>query len=272
MIGKVFDRMNALRPVATKTEVKIIDGIKKIDKNTLIYLSITELSGIVDVAEATILRFCRKLDYKGFQDFKLNLSQELGSVEEGAEGCAKRIADEMADAVLQTYKQIDYEKCKAVAHDIVQARKVCAFAVGASTIATKALQLSLLRLGLFVDASTDNHVQSIAAANLDGRDFLILFSVSGSTKDIVNLAEIAKKNGTKILVVTNYNKSPLAKYADYLLLSVRKEAAQNGGALSTSVAQEYIADVLCSAVCEVLENEGAVNRFKSSAAVADKAY
>ncbi|MDE7373054.1 MAG: MurR/RpiR family transcriptional regulator, partial [Clostridia bacterium] len=167
---------------------------------------------------------------------------------------------------------IDYETFKAISRDIVQARKVCAFAVGASTIATKAVQLSLLRLGVFVDASTDNHLQSIAAANLDGRDFLILFSVSGSTKDIVNLAEIAKKNGTKILVVTNYNKSPLAKYADYLLLSVRKEAAQNGGALSTSVAQEYIADVLCSAVFEVLENEGAVNRFKSSAAVADKAY
>lgn len=270
MIGKVYDRMDAVRPVATKTELKLIDGIKRIDKNALIYLSITELSGIVDVAEATILRFCRKLDYKGFQDFKLNISQELGDEVE-TESRPKRIADDMSNAIEETYKQIDYEYCKQIAAEIIRARKVCAFAVGNSSIATLAMRYSLLRAGINVDASSDAHIQSIAAVNLDPSDFLILISVSGSTKDIIRLAEIAKKAGTKMLVITNYNKSPLAKYADYLLLSSRKEAAHDGGSLSTVIAQAYVVDVLCTAVYEVLGKEAAEKRFRSSDAVADKA-
>lgn len=68
MIGKVFDRIQAIRPVATKTERKLIDRICEIDKKDLIYLSITDLADMLGVAEATILRFCRKLEFKGFQD------------------------------------------------------------------------------------------------------------------------------------------------------------------------------------------------------------
>lgn len=64
MIGKVFDRIEGLRPVATKTEVRLIDGLKKIEKEDIIYMSITELASLLGVAEATFLRFCRKLDYK----------------------------------------------------------------------------------------------------------------------------------------------------------------------------------------------------------------
>lgn len=272
MVGKVFDRMESVRSVATKTELKLIDGIRQIDKNTLIYLSITELSGLVDVAEATILRFCRKLDYNGFQDFKLHLSQEIGSEPLDTANTAKRIADDMTDAITETCKQIDYDLCKEIAEEIVQARKVCAFAVGNSSIAAIEMRYSLLRVGINVEFYDDSHIQAIAAANLDERDFVVLISVSGSTKDIVSLAEVVRKGGAKVLVITNYSKSPLVKYADHLLFSSRKEAAHDGGSLSTTVAQTYVVDVLCSAVHEVLGTEGAVHRMKSSDAVSGKAY
>ena len=72
MIGKVYDRINNMRPVATKTDLKVIDGIMKLKKDEIIYMSITELAMRLGVSEATILRFCRKIDYRGFQDFKLS--------------------------------------------------------------------------------------------------------------------------------------------------------------------------------------------------------
>lgn len=270
MVGKVFDRMESVRPLATKAELKIIDGIRRIDRTALIYMSITELSASLDVAEATILRFCRKLDYKGFQDFKLNLSQELGSEQKDEAAPSKRIADEMIDSIAETSKQIDYSLCMKIAAEIVAARKVCAFGVGTSAVATLEMSHRLLRVGIFIESVSDTHIQSMAAANLDERDLLILVSVSGSTKDIIHLAEIASRAGTRVVVITNYNKSPLAKYADYLLLSSRKEAANDGGSLSAAVAQAYVVDVLCTAVYETLGAEAAENRLKSSGAVADK--
>ncbi len=271
MIGKVFDRMESLRPLATKTELRIIDGIRQIDKNSLIYMSITELSGVLDVAEATVLRFCRKLDYRGFQDFKLNLSQELGGEPETVASPSRRIAYDMTDAILETYKQIDYNECLEIAKKILDADRVCAFAVGASSIAALEMRMRLLRAGIIVDAASDSHVQSIAAANFGENDFLVLISVSGSTKDILHVAELAKNGGASILAITNYNKSPLARYADYLLLSSRKEAANDGGSLSASVAQSYVIDVLCNAVYETLGTKGRERRLKASDAVAEKA-
>lgn len=81
MTGKVFDRIEGMKTVATKTELRLIEGLKLIPREELIYMSISELAMQLDVAEATLLRFCRKLDYRGFQDFKLSISQELGAEE-----------------------------------------------------------------------------------------------------------------------------------------------------------------------------------------------
>ena len=271
MIGKVFDRIEGLRPVATKTEVRLIDGVKKIEKEDIIYMSITELASLLGVAEATFLRFCRKLDYRGFQDFKLNLSQELGSEKnEDDTGRAKRIADDMTDAIFETYKQLDYDDCIAVAKLIIGAGKCCVFGVGNSAVAPVMLKNKLVRAGIYVENTSDTHMQTIIASNLGKGDVILLVSVSGATKDIINLAEIAKKNGTAIVVITNYNRSPLAKYADYTFYTCRKEAAYEGGSLATVVAQSYIMDMLCSAVFELLGDESNKRSLKASNAVSDK--
>lgn len=270
MLGKVFDRIDAYRDSATKTELKFIDRVKEVDRHDLIYLSITDLADSLGVAEATILRFCRKLGYKGFQDFKLHLSQDIATDTTDDESKAKRLADEMSDAILQTYKQLDYEVCLAVADKIIAARKLCVFAVGNSQIPALAAKARLIKAGINAENSSDNHTQAIITANLDANDLLILFSVSGGTLDMIKLAEIARTNGTPVVVVTNYNKSPLSKYADYLLYTSRKEAAYEGGSLATVASQIYITDVLCTAVFERLGERATENARKASGAVSDK--
>ena len=69
MVGKTMDRMLAIKDMATKSEKKVIEGILNAEKNELIYLSITELASRLKVAEATLVRFCKKVGYNGFQDF-----------------------------------------------------------------------------------------------------------------------------------------------------------------------------------------------------------
>lgn len=79
MIGKTFDRICAMKNMATNKERKLIEGLEKIEPDELVYMSITELASRLNVAEATVVRFCKKLGYNGFQDFKLSLSKELGT-------------------------------------------------------------------------------------------------------------------------------------------------------------------------------------------------
>src|SRR5688500_8144492 len=43
----------------------------------VMHMSISEASQNIGVGESTIIRFCRALGYKGYQDFKLRLAQDL---------------------------------------------------------------------------------------------------------------------------------------------------------------------------------------------------
>ncbi len=271
MVGKVFDRIESLKAAATKAELRMIEKIKTIPKEEIIYMSITELAGKLKVAEATFLRFCRKLGYRGFQDFKLCLSQELGAEEKTEpEGNAKRIASSMVDAIMETYKQLDEKECTRAAELIHKANRVCVFGVGNSSIAPQMMKNRLVRTGLPVESTVDPHMQAIIASNLTEKDVMILVSVSGATKDVIDIAEIAKRNGTPLIVLTNYNKSPLAKYADIAFFTCRKESAHEGGSLASVAAQSYIVNMLCTAVFDMQGEESSKRSLNAAKAVSNK--
>src|SRR6185436_3072694 len=40
-------------------------------------MSVSEAARDIEVGESTVIRFCRALGYKGYQDFKLRLAQDL---------------------------------------------------------------------------------------------------------------------------------------------------------------------------------------------------
>ena len=259
------------KEIATKTERKVIDGILKIPPEEIIYLSISDLAARLKVADATLVRFCKKLGYNGFQEFKLHLSQETGMNHQIAADCVeKRIALQMVDAINETSRSIKYGECLKIADLLINSKKICAFGVGNSSITAMEISNVLARLGVMVTYTPDTHLQSMITSNLCEDDAVILISVSGSTKDIIDVAEIAKRNGVNIVVITCYDHSPLAKYADHILLSTRREAAYEGGSVSTIVSISYIINVLYNAIYEKLGNEGRENTLRTANAVSNK--
>lgn len=229
MIGKPFDRIYAMKNMATNKERKLIEGLEGIEPDELVYMSITELASRLKVAEATVVRFCKKLGYNGFQDFKLSLSKELGTVARSdMSSVVKRIAQQMTDAITETSYSLQYDKCLEIAGFLVGADKIGAFGVGNSSVTAMEIGNVLARIGINVTVTPDPHMQAMITSNMTDRDIVFLISVSGSTKDIIDVAEIAKANGVKIVVITCYDRSPLAKFGDYVLFSTRREAAHGG--------------------------------------------
>ena len=271
MVGKALDRISAAKDFATKTEKKVIDGILNIPSNEIIYLSISDLASRLNVAEATLVRFCKKLGYNGFQDFKLHLSQDAviyGMAD--TDSTTQKIALQMVDAINETSRSIKYNDCLEIAEMMINSGKVCAFGVGNSAITAMEISNVLARIGVMVTYTPDSHLQAMITSNLTPNDTVILISVSGSTKDIIDVAEIAKKNGVKIVVITCYDRSPLAKYADYILFSTRREAAYEGGSVSTIVSISYIINVLYNAIKEKLGQDGYEYTMRSARSVANK--
>lgn len=270
MADTVFERMNMIESYATKQERVIIDCIRKKPVQDLILLSITEFSEIAGVGDATMLRFCRKLGLKGYSEFRFLLSQSESKQESEKHDEASLVLNGMTTALQSTYELLDKEQICNAASILLNARRLYAIGSGNSGVAAQELCNKLLRYGMSCNYTVDSHFQMIATSLLDERDAMILFSVSGSTKDVLDVAKHASRQGVKLIVVTNYLKSPLAKYATALLYVVGKSAPLDSGSLISKVSQLYIVDVLGKEIYKQMGAEAEENMRKTAIAVMEK--
>ncbi len=233
-------------PSLSKGEKKIADYVME-EKDQVIYQTLQEISRSVGVGEATIVRFCHKIGFEGFHDFKLTVAKELptATIEKDMD-YIEYIAVTQQGAIDST-KQIMDQKIVEQAVDLIcDSERVFLFGIGTSAHATLDMQSRLLRYGKIVSAVADSHFQAMTASVLRKNDLVIAFSLSGYTADIVDALEIAKGNGAKVIAITNHKLSPAAEIADLVILSAGKESPIDGGSLSGRVSQLYIVDILCT--------------------------
>ena len=223
-------------------------------------LSISEMAEECGVAEATISRFCRKLDYSGFSAFKLALAGvsgrstpsplngEIQPEDSIAEMCRK-LAGADIEAITETQELIRPEEIRAVADAILAADKVICMGQGGSMLMAQetAHLFSTAFSGFF--SSCDSHMQAIAVSQLTERDMILYFSYSGSTKELLDLLRIARARGVKSLLITRYPNSPGAVLADLVLQCGSIEGPLQLGSVAARVAQLYLVDVIFSEVC-----------------------
>lgn len=149
----------------------------------------------------------------------------------------------MIEVLQSTSCLINEEKLIKAIQLINQASSLYIFGVGSSGNTSLDLESMFLRVGIQAKAVLDPHYQAQVASLLTDRDLVIIFSLSGKTKDTYDSLKIAKNNGAKILAITNYIHSPIGKSAD-LVLQTAIEEFLNGGSLAGKISQLYICDLL----------------------------
>lgn len=266
----IYDRIFMVEGYATKQEKAIIEYIRSTPVSDMLLLSITEFSERVGVGDATMLRFCRKMGLKGYSEFRFLLSQSDVDMGKKSENDADEIFEDMVMALKSTHEVLDSNQIEKAAEIILKAEHVYAFGSGNSGVAAQELSNKILRLGVSCECRTDAHFQLIATSLMTKKDALVLFSVSGSTQDMLELAKCASRQGTPLVIVTNYLKSPLAKYATALLYVVAKSAPLDSGSLVTKVSQLYVIDVLSRAVRKQMGEAAEENLKKTAIAVMGK--
>ncbi|MGY4688946.1 MurR/RpiR family transcriptional regulator [Salibacterium sp. K-3] len=231
----------------TKSEKKIYEYIQS-NSQQILYYSLTELSEASGVAEATVLRFFRKLGFKGFQDFKFLFAQEVTVPEanDQNETYVEKIKNNMVQAITNSNEIIDMDELEYCIDLIDQTEDVVLFGVGSSGIAVLDMQNRLMRIGKHVNAVTDPHFQFMRASSMNKNTVVVAVSLTGSTKDIVDTVKIAKESNATVVALTNYIKSPLTQYADHVLLSSTKESPLDSGSLVAKVSQLFLIDLICT--------------------------
>lgn len=255
----VFDKLSNSYYQLTAAEKKVADYIIIHQKDAQ-YLSISELADASGVAEATISRFVKRLNYKNYNAFRLALanttaprganplSGEVLPDDSIADMCQKVFSADLA-AMEETLSLIRPEAIAAAGELLANADKVLCMGQGGSMImAQEAAHLFSTAFGTYF-AVTDSHTQAVTAALLGPRDVVLYFSYSGSTRDLVEAAGILRRSGAKLILVTRFPRSPGAALADVVLQCGANETPIQQGSVAARVAMMFVLDLLFSEVC-----------------------
>ncbi|URI10667.1 MurR/RpiR family transcriptional regulator [Aquincola tertiaricarbonis] len=219
----MLDRIKASIPALPPAEQRVARLVLA-DPRSFSSLPVTELAERAHVSKPTVVRFCRSVGYDGLADFKLKLA---GTVNEGVP-FVHRAVDEDDKAGDVVVKVIDnavsallHYRNAAASHAFDRAisalaqagregRRIDFYGVGNSGIVAQDAQHKFFRLGVYATAVSDGHVQVMSATMLQPGDCAVIISNSGRSRDLIDVAEIARRKGAITIVVTASD-SPLAQ-------------------------------------------------------------
>ncbi|HEY5584199.1 MAG TPA: MurR/RpiR family transcriptional regulator [Ruminiclostridium sp.] len=267
----------------TKSEQKVAEGILN-DNEKIVYSTITDFAELCEVGDATVLRFCRKVGYKSYQSFKLDLAKEIANlnrevmdlkdneitIEDTLSEIARKTVNSNIFAINETLSLLNLKEVAKAVELLVHSRKVSFFGAGSSQITVQDAAYKFLRIGFDIGTYSDYHIQLMQASLLTTSDVAIGISFSGSTKDTFEVLQTAKNAGAKIISITHHAKSPITKISDIVLLHGSKEGPLEGGLLPSKVSQLIVIDVLYNAVFKDIKEEALRKKEITSKAISER--
>ncbi len=220
-IMEQYDSMNKSEKLVAQ---KVLDCAKEI-----VHMSISELSCHCSVSDTTVFRFCNRLGFTGYQDFKVHLALGIVTPMENIHRGIKENDDmyiimqkvlKASTAVLEkTVECNNAEKIEELVQRIIKAHKICFWGNGGSSILAEDAYHKFYRLGLPVETASDIHWQYMQGALLTKKDLVFLFSSSGANKDLISLIDYIHEKDATAVGITQHMKSPLGKKVDICLFS-----------------------------------------------------
>lgn len=249
----ILERIHAAYYQFTAAERKVADFVLA-QHEQVQFMSISQLAEECGTAEATISRFCRTLELKGFNAFKIELARDHVSATvhhnlDTPEGRSKNVGKLSSEAISQTVDLVEPAKVLQAVELLEKApRVICIGSGGSMIIASECAHLFSTVTGKFI-AVSDSHSQMSAVATLGKNDVIILFSYSGATTNGIQVLELAKQLGIPTILVTRFSKSPAAKLADLVLRCGSNESPFQFGSVPAKVAQLVVIDILFQEYC-----------------------
>lgn len=217
--------------------------------------TVKQLSTLAQTSDAAVIRLCKSLGFKGYQDLKLRVAGDLAKKEqqgyrdiepnETIYSIVEKTTSNSLQIIRDTSEIIDYDALGEAISLLNKAKSIHFCGVGASGIVAADAQQKFLRVNKTATAFTDMHMVATLIANAEQDDVIFGVSFSGETKEILNVLSLAKERGVKTIGLTHFGQSALSALCDVCLYtSYSNEAPFRSAATSSRLAQLHIIDIL----------------------------
>lgn len=272
-------RIQSMRDSLTSVQRRLADAVLE-DPHSIILASGSELASRSNCSEAAVSRFARTLGYGSYPEFKLALSRDLvgttqaihEDVEVGDDVAtvAEKVSQSAIRAIEDTHRGMSVESLEAACDALAAASRIAFFGFGASAAVARDARHSFLRTAKDTVLIEDAHEQAIWATAARPDDVVMLFSHTGTTRDVCDVADIASARKATVISFTNHGASPLTKRAAINLFTSSRETRYREESMSSRIAAMTLVDILYVVVSLAHSEEHAERRSRIRKAIQAK--
>lgn len=243
----------------SESEKTIANYILQNGEKILNYSSI-ELAKFTYTSPATITRLCQKLDFKGYNDFKIALSANLQYVASHQKNVdanfpinpftstatiSNTVAELFKESIDETLQLLDQNTLKTCVDLLNNSKVIDIYGVSGPLRIASDFQYKMFRIGKDVRIMSMINEQLFQAAQSDKTHCAILVSYSGETIEVIQAAKILKSHNIPMIGITSLGNNQLSSYCDYLLHLDSRESIYNKiSTIGSTVAIHLVFDIL----------------------------
>ena len=221
------------------TTKKLSKGHKKLIKyisenyDKAAFMTASKLGENVGVSESTVVRFATEMGFKGYPELQKELQQmikskltavqrmEVSSNLIGEDDAIKKVLNGDIELIRDTLESVSDVEFKNAVETINKAKKIYILGVRSSAALASFLYFYLnpvFENVVLVDTSSGSEMfEQVFRISED--DVCVAISFPRYSKQTINALRFINDRGTKIIAITDSTVSPIAEYADTLLVA-----------------------------------------------------
>lgn len=228
----------------------------------IVSLTSEELAKNIGVSQSSIIKFVKKIGFKGFTVFKMELSKELAvkdtnerlyteiTINDSLKEIGEKILHENISALTDTISTVNNENLEKIVNLIDNSRMILILGSGMSSIVARDLELKLIKLGKVAYHHENKQMQLMHLSVMGENDLVIAISHTGETKEVIEVVDAAKKRSLKTITMTSLGKNSLTQLGDLNLFTISRESMLRTAAISSRMAQMILIDLIFLALMQ----------------------
>ncbi|ALR99931.1 sugar isomerase [Enterococcus silesiacus] len=175
---------------------------------TIFTLSAREIATQIPCSPSTVTRFVRKCGFDSYHDFQRYVKNEVSKL--AGKGITDTISLEQI-FVNQVFAENVIEQVEIVSALLKQSSFIYCVGMGSSGIMASYAARKFNTIGFKAMYSNEPYAPFLSTQMKDDKSIILIFSSSGETAEIIEMAQLLKLSDNQIISITNTHDNTLAK-------------------------------------------------------------
>lgn len=206
----------------TKTDKEISAYFINNAHDVITGMSAEQIARATGTSKAAISRFCKRIGYSGFSDFRFDLARALVSGNDSSNisedvNPVVSITNLYSQYILQIQRSVNINELSEVARQIVSSKRIKIFAMNRTFNSALQFKQRLNRMGVDSEASSDNVTFGDIISIMNENDIGIVFTTTDNTNTFAKHVKSMYERKCKLVVFTMNPNLSFKNKVDYYI-------------------------------------------------------